>query len=51
MKKTIKEFAKELEANGMRCNCDLDKWQPEQDSGHSRVCRIHNAALDKYRNQ
>lgn len=49
--KTIKEFAIELKENGMRCNCDLDNWEPEQDSGHSNVCRIHNAAIDKYRYQ
>jgi len=27
----------------MQCNCDLDKWEPERDTGHSRVCRIHKA--------
>ena len=29
----------------MQCNCDLDNWQPEPDTGHSRVCRIHKAAV------
>ena len=28
----------------MRCNCDLDTWEPERSSGHSWVCRIHKAA-------
>jgi len=28
----------------MRCNCDLDNWEPERSTGHSHVCRIHKAA-------
>ena len=28
----------------MQCNCDLDNWEPERDTGHSWVCRIHKAA-------
>ena len=28
----------------MRCNCDLDNWEPEPSTGHSWVCRIHKAA-------
>ncbi len=31
----------------MQCNCDLDKWQPEPSTGHSFVCRIHNAAIQQ----
>ena len=27
----------------MYCNCDLDNWQPEPNTGHSWVCRIHKA--------
>lgn len=46
-KKTPREHAAELEANGMRCNCDLDNWQPEASTGHSWVCRIHKAAIAK----
>ena len=34
-----------LMAEGMQCNCDLDNWEPERSTGHSRVCRIHKAAL------
>lgn len=30
----------------MRCNCDLDRWEPERSTGHSHVCRIHKAARD-----
>lgn len=41
---TPKTIAKEL-AKTMQCNCDLDKWAPEKDTGHSWVCRIHNAAM------
>ena len=28
----------------MLCNCDLDNWEPERNTGHTRVCRIHKAA-------
>lgn len=35
-------IAKEI-AKTMQCNCDLDNWQPERDTGHSCVCRIHKA--------
>ena len=45
-KKTAREIAKEL-SQTMRCNCDLDNWQPEMITGHSHVCRIHKAALEK----
>lgn len=37
---TDKELAQICEKS-MRCNCDLDNWQPERDTGHSWVCRIH----------
>lgn len=36
----VAEFAKT-----MRCNCDLDAWEPEPSTGHSHVCRIHQAAI------
>lgn len=32
-------------AKSMRCNCDLDNWQPEQSTGHTHVCRIHTTAM------
>ena len=38
-------LAKRLEKT-MACNCDLDNWQPENSTGHSRICRIHGAALN-----
>lgn len=38
------ELADRLKAEGMQCNCDLDNWAPEDSTGHSCVCRIHNAA-------
>lgn len=44
-KKTLREHVADLEAEGMRCNCDLDCWEPERTTGHSWVCRIHKAAL------
>ena len=44
MEKSLREIAKAL-SKSMRCNCDLDNWQPEQNTGHSWVCRIHNASL------
>lgn len=46
-KKTAREYAKELSAEGMTCNCDLDNWEPDRSSGHSWVCRIHKAAMAK----
>ena len=48
--KTLKEIAKELEAD-MQCNCDLDQWEPERDTGHSCVCRIHKQAKARFLNQ
>jgi hypothetical protein len=41
---TNRERAQEL-AKTMRCNCDLDNWEPERSTGHSWVCRIHKAAI------
>jgi len=38
------QIAKILEKT-MRCNCDLDNWEPEISTGHSCVCRIHKAAM------
>jgi hypothetical protein len=46
----LREIVKEIKTT-MQCNCDLDNWQPEPTTGHSHVCRIHKAAMDKYRNQ
>ena len=40
----LKEIVKELKENGLRCNCDLDNWQPEK-TGHSWVCRIHRKTI------
>ncbi|MBT6053666.1 MAG: hypothetical protein HOG49_43370 [Candidatus Scalindua sp.] len=40
----LKQIAKNLRTQGMQCNCDLDNWQPELDTGHSWVCRIHKEA-------
>jgi hypothetical protein len=45
--KTTREIAQELKAGGIRCNCDLDNWQPEQTTGHTCVCRIHKAAMER----
>lgn len=42
--RSLREKAKEL-AKKMRCNCDLDNWQPDTRTGHSWVCRIHRAAI------
>ena len=46
-KMTLKEKVKQLEEN-MQCNCDLDNWSPEPDTGHSWVCRIHKKAKELY---
>jgi hypothetical protein len=41
----LTEIAQKLKDKGVPCNCDLDNWQPEQETGHSWVCRIHKMAL------
>lgn len=42
---TLRQIAQYLQQkSGMRCNCDLDNWEPERETGHSFVCRIHKAA-------
>jgi hypothetical protein len=43
-KPTMREYATER-AKSMRCNCDLDNWEPTPATGHSHVCRIHTAAV------
>jgi len=43
-KENIMPIVREKESM-MRCNCDLDKWIPEETTGHSWVCRIHRAAM------
>lgn len=42
---TRRQYAQKLKEDGLRCNCDLDNWQPEPETGHSWVCRIHKAAM------
>lgn len=46
----FKEIARTLKDQGMKCNCDLDNWEPEASTGHSWVCRIHKAARERDRN-
>lgn len=41
----LKTIAAEVKNEGMRCNCDLDNWEPERSTGHSHVCRIHKRAM------
>ena len=48
--KTLKECVRELAAE-LQCNCDLDNWEPERDTGHSWVCRIHKQAKARFLNQ
>ena len=48
--KTLKEIVTETEKE-LHCNCDLDMWQPERDTGHSFVCRIHKRAVALYKDQ
>lgn len=45
MTHSLKDIARSLYASGMRCNCDLDNWEPTERTGHSHVCRIHKAAM------
>ncbi len=46
----IKEIVREKEEI-MQCNCDLDRWEPERETGHSWVCRIHKEAKSEWRQQ
>lgn len=39
--KQIAEYLHSVE--NIRCNCDLDNWEPTQITGHSPVCRIHKS--------
>lgn len=48
--RTLLAIVEELKKT-MRCNCDLDNWQPEPSTGHSWVCRIHNAAMERHRRE
>lgn len=48
--KSLRDYANEI-APAMQCNCDLDNWEPERSTGHSHVCRIHKAAVSKYRQE
>lgn len=50
MNKSLKEIVAE-EKKKLQCNCDLDRWEPELDTGHSWVCRIHKAAKWRYKNE
>ncbi len=44
----LKAIVKELKKI-LQCNCDLDAWEPERDTGHSWVCRIHKQAKARFR--
>lgn len=49
-KSPLPETAREIAARlskTIQCNCDLDNWEPERLTGHSRVCRIHKAATQE----
>jgi len=48
--KTLLEIVKECEQT-MQCNCDLDTWEPERDTWHSHVCRIHQEAKARFSKQ
>lgn len=43
----LREVVQRLRSEHMQCNCDLDRWTPEQNTGHSWVCRIHKAAIQE----
>jgi len=48
--KTLQEIVTEVEKE-MRCNCDLDNWQPYTDTNHSWVCRIDKEARRRFLQQ
>ncbi len=39
LRERVKVFEQQFQ-----CNCDLDNWESERDTGHSWVCRIHKKA-------
>lgn len=41
----LREIVRGMETPRIQCNCDLDNWEPEQNTGHSWVCDIHKQAL------
>lgn len=43
----LKEIVKKLE-DELHCDCDFDRWEPELDTGHSCVCRIHLDAKEEF---
>lgn len=48
--KSARDFAVQFRQE-MRCNCDLDNWEPEESTGHSWVCRIHRRAIGHFNAQ
>jgi len=38
--KKLKRIVADVLRKKHGCNCDLDKWEPNDDTGHSSVCRI-----------
>jgi hypothetical protein len=46
----LNEIVKEI-AENTQCNCDLDNWQPERNTGHSWVCTIHKKAISRYQTE
>ena len=42
---TLKEIARNFQRSGTRCFCDLDRWEPEESTGHSWVCPLHKLAM------
>jgi hypothetical protein len=48
MSDVLKQRARQLRET-MRCNCDLDNWVPEPETGHSWVCRIHKYVMNEHR--
>jgi hypothetical protein len=41
------QTAEQVKAEGVRCTCDLDNWEPDRRTGHSKVCRIHKITLKR----
>lgn len=46
----LRKIARELETK-LQCTCDLDRWEPERITGHSRVCNIHKEAWCIFREE
>jgi len=44
----LKEIVK-IKEKKLQCGCDFDTWEPERETGHTFICRIHLAAIEEFK--